>query len=120
MNSLKQAGVISEQFIQWRRVAQLLALGYSNRKVAKPYFDSRWGSASLCPWERHLMSIPILRISSLPDVMAQPDDSVCVGVVWQIQSIVQYLVQTKKKFILSGTIYDCTVYQATFCHFVKV
>jgi len=28
--------------------------------VAKPQFDSRCGSASLCPWERHLMLFPIL------------------------------------------------------------
>jgi len=26
----------------------------SNRKVAKPSFDSRCGCASQCPWRRHL------------------------------------------------------------------
>jgi len=26
----------------------------SSRKVAKPWFNARCGSASLCPWKRHL------------------------------------------------------------------
>jgi len=32
----------------------------SNRKLAKPWFDSRCSSASLNPWKRHLMLFPIL------------------------------------------------------------
>jgi len=44
----------------------------NNRKVAKPWFDSRRGSASLCPWERHLMLFFTLGPSSLPVVVAQP------------------------------------------------
>jgi len=32
----------------------------SNRKAAKPRFDSRYGSASQCFWERHLMLFPKL------------------------------------------------------------
>jgi len=31
-----------------------------NRKVAKSWFVSRCSSASLCPWERHLMLFLIL------------------------------------------------------------
>jgi len=46
----------------------------SNRKVVKPCFDSRCGSApSQCPWERHLILFPILGPSSLPVVVTQPD-----------------------------------------------
>jgi len=51
----------------WRRRA-------SNRKVAKPWFDSWCGSASLCPWERHLMLFPTLGPSSQLVVVAQPDE----------------------------------------------
>jgi len=65
---------------------------------------------SLCPWERYLMLFLTLGPSSLPVVVSQPDerhanrltknsltkDSFCVGVVWQTQSIVQHLAQTKK------------------------
>jgi len=40
-----------------------------NRKVAKPWFNSRCGSALLCPWERHLMLSPILGPSNLPVVV---------------------------------------------------
>jgi len=36
----------------------------SNRKVAKPWLDSRYGSASLYPSERHLMLFPSLGPSS--------------------------------------------------------
>jgi len=59
----------------------------SNRKVAKPWFDSRSDSASLCPWERHLMLFSTLGPSSLPVGVSQPDEktckqnSFCVGVV---------------------------------------
>jgi len=42
----------------------------SNQKVAKLRFDSGCGSASLRPWERHLMLFPILGPSSLPAVVA--------------------------------------------------
>jgi len=80
-------------------VAQLEERRASNRKVVKPWFDSGRGSASLCPWERHLMLFSTLELSSLPVVVTQPDckqNSFCVGVVWQTQSIVQHLVQTKK------------------------
>jgi len=55
-------------------VAQLIERRDSNRKVANPWFDSRWDNASLCPWERHLMLYPILGPSSLPVVVAQPDE----------------------------------------------
>jgi len=41
-------------------MAQLVERRASNRKVAKPWFDSRCGSASLCPWEGHLMLFYIL------------------------------------------------------------
>jgi len=37
----------------------------SNRKVAKPRFDSQCVSASLCIWKRHLMLFPTLEPSSL-------------------------------------------------------
>jgi len=33
-------------------VAQLVERLACNRKVTKPWFDSRCGSASLCPWEK--------------------------------------------------------------------
>jgi len=39
-------------------MAQLVKCRACNRKVAKPLFDSRCSSASLCPWERHLMLFP--------------------------------------------------------------
>jgi len=42
-----------------------LRIQASNQKVAKLRFDSRCGSASLCPWERHLMLFPILGPSNL-------------------------------------------------------
>jgi len=72
-----------------------------NRKVAKPLFDSRCGSALLCPWERHLMLFFILEPSSLPVVAAQPDESMQTEqlLCWcgkTVQSIVQHFVQTKK------------------------
>jgi len=69
-------------------VNQLIERWASNQKVAKPQVDSRCGSALLCPWERHLMMFPTLRPSSLPVVVAQPDERHAnVGVVWQTQSI---------------------------------
>jgi len=37
-------------------------------------YDSRCGSASLSPWEKHLMLFSTLRPSSLPVVVAQPDE----------------------------------------------
>jgi len=40
----------------------------------KPWFDSRCGSALLCPWERHLKLFPTLGPSSLPVVVAQHDE----------------------------------------------
>jgi len=46
----------------------------SNRKVAKPWFDSRCGSATICLWERYLMLFPILGPSSLPVVVAQRNE----------------------------------------------
>jgi len=46
----------------------------SNRKVAKPWVDSRCGSASLCSWGKHLMLFPFLGPSNLPVVVAQPDE----------------------------------------------
>jgi len=46
----------------------------SNRKIAKPWFYSRCGSTSLCPWKRHLMLFPTLEPSSLPAVVAQADE----------------------------------------------
>jgi len=54
-------------------VAQLVEGQASNRKVAKPWFNSRCGSASLCLWEIHLMLCLILGPSRLPVVVAQPD-----------------------------------------------
>jgi len=53
----------------------------SNRKVAKPWFDSRCGSASLCPWERYLMLFLTLGAISLPVVVAQPDDKCWSGMI---------------------------------------
>jgi len=47
-------------------VAQLAERRASNRKIAKPWFDFRCGSASLCPWERHLTQSPILGPNSVP------------------------------------------------------
>jgi len=58
----------------WRQRAQLIECRASNRKVAKPWFDSRCDSASLCPWERHLILFPTLGPSSLPIVVTQPDE----------------------------------------------
>jgi len=46
----------------------------NNRKVTKPWFDSRCGSALLCPWERYLMQLLTLGPSSLPVVVAQPNE----------------------------------------------
>jgi len=74
----------------------------SNRKVAKPWFDSRCGSASLCPWEKHSMLFPTWGQAVYPLwwpslTKDMQTEQLCVGVVWQTQSIVQYLVQTKKK-----------------------
>jgi len=37
-------------------------------------FDSRCGSASLCPWERHSMLFSTLGPNSLPVVVTQPDE----------------------------------------------
>jgi len=39
---------------------QLVERRACNREVAKPWLDSRCGSASLYPWERHLMLFPTL------------------------------------------------------------
>jgi len=36
-------------------VAKLIERRASNWKVAKPWCDSRYGSASLCPWKRYFM-----------------------------------------------------------------
>jgi len=47
---------------------------YQFDTCSTPRFDSRCGSASLCPWERHLMLFHILRPSSLPVVVAYPDE----------------------------------------------
>jgi len=55
-------------------VAQLVEHRASNWKIAKPWFDSRCGSASLCPWETHSILFPILGPSSLPVVVVQPDE----------------------------------------------
>jgi len=44
------------------------------RQVAKPWFDSRCGSTSLCPWERHLMLFPTLGPISQLFVVVQPDE----------------------------------------------
>jgi len=83
-------------------VALLVECQASNRKVAKRWLDSRCGSTSLCLWERYLMLFFILGSSSLLVVVPQPDERhasrtiICVGVIWQTQSIVKYLVQTKK------------------------
>jgi len=57
----------------WREGTWLFAeRRASNRKVSKPWFDSRCGSAVLCPLERHLTLIPILGQSNLPGE-AQPE-----------------------------------------------
>jgi len=53
-------------------VIQLVECRVRYRKVAKPSLDSRCSSALLCPWERLL--IPTLGPSSLPVVVAQPDE----------------------------------------------
>jgi len=45
----------------------------SNRKVAKPWLDSRCGSASLSS-RKTLNAIPTLGPSSLPAVVAQPNE----------------------------------------------
>jgi len=58
-------------------VTQLVEYRASNRKVAKPWFDSRCGSASLCPWEIHLMLFPILRPSSQPVEDMQTEQLLC-------------------------------------------
>jgi len=55
-------------------VAQLVERQASNRKVARPWSCSRCGSALLCPWERYLMLFPILGPSSLPVMVAKPDE----------------------------------------------
>jgi len=55
-------------------VAQLVEHQASNRKVAKPWYDFQCDSASLCSWERHLMLFLTLGPSSLPIVVAQPDE----------------------------------------------
>jgi len=64
----------------------------SNWKVAKPWFDFRCGSVSLCPWERHLMLLPTwgqavypLWWLSLSKTCKQ--NSFCAGVIWQTQNI---------------------------------
>jgi len=41
-------------------VAQLVERQASNRKVAKSRFNSRCGSESVYPWEKHLLLFPIL------------------------------------------------------------
>jgi len=69
---------------------QLVGRQASSRKVAKPWFAFRCGSASLCSCERHLTLFPVLgRSISLPVAMAQPDERHAnrtasgVGVIWQ-------------------------------------
>jgi len=39
-------------------------------EVAKPWFDTRCGGVSLCPYERHLILLLTLGRSSLPFVEA--------------------------------------------------
>jgi len=56
---------------------------------------------SLCPWERHLMLFPSLgqAVYSLwwPSAWHKTykQNCFCVGLLWQTQSIMQDLVQTK-------------------------
>jgi len=82
----------SMMMLQGGGVAPLVEAPASNWKVAKPWLDSRCGSVSLCPWERHLMlgakksthcGGPVWRKTC-------KQNSFCVGVVWQTQSIVQH------------------------------
>jgi len=66
----------------------------SNRKVAKPWFDSRCGSQSLCPWGKTLNTVFHFGASSLPVSVAQSDKrhanraASVLGVVRQTQNIV--------------------------------
>jgi len=59
--------------MNWRR-RDVIEHPASNQKFVNPWFDSRHGIASLCPWERHLMLFLILGPSSLSVVVAQPDE----------------------------------------------
>jgi len=53
---------------------QLVVCWAGNPKVAKPWFDSRCGSASLCRWERHLILFSILGPSNIAVVVVQPNE----------------------------------------------
>jgi len=80
----------------------------SNQKVAKLWFDSQSGSASLYPRERHLMlflSWPKQFTSFGGPAWRKTfkQNSFCVGMVLQTQRI-QHLVQTKNE-----SIYLCTL-----------
>jgi len=55
-------------------VAELVERRASNRTVAKPWFDSRCGSASLCPLGRHLSLFPTMGPNRRPVVVVQPDE----------------------------------------------
>jgi len=66
--------ILIEQLTSGGGVAQLAEHRASNQKVAKTLVDFRCSSASLYPWERHLILFPILRTNSLPVVVAQPGE----------------------------------------------
>ena len=64
------------------------------KKVADPWFESRSGNASLCPWERHFTLIshwgravyPLWWPSLTKDLQTEPKKMLYVGVVKQTQN----------------------------------
>jgi len=71
------------------------SLGYLNRKVTKPWFDSWCGSASLYPWDQAVYSSWWPSLTK--DMQTEP---FCVGVVWQTQSIMVHTGENEIKFSL--------------------
>jgi len=65
-----------------------ISCGY-DRKVAKPWFDSRCGGASLCPWEGHFsfwgQAVYLSWWSSLTKIM-QTELFCVITVVWQTRN----------------------------------
>ena len=68
------------------------------RKVTGPWFDSRTGNGSLCPWKRHLMLIshseqsthaqavyPLWWPSLIKDLQTEPKKLLYVGVVRDVK-----------------------------------